>query len=718
MDARSTVIGSPLLFRFEVSGCPEKLLVVRFSGHEAISSQYEFQLEVACEDPALDFASIVGKPAVLTLASELQPRFIHGIVSRFEQVNNLPRYAIYQVTVVPHVWRLKHRHDNRIFQTMTTQDIIRKVLETAGIASDRFRFALSGTYEPRDYCVQYRESDWAFISRLLEEDGVFYFFEHSADKHVLVMGDSPAACKPIVAGLRGEGVLFRRATGAVVKEDSVQRFRFAEEIQPGQVALRDFNFKKPTLPMDGKFKAEKDPDLEVYDYPGEYQVPGRGSAAKSDTLSQIRLEEWQTVRTAGYGESDCERFTPGFMFTLLEHTRSDFNMRYLLTSVGHQGYQPQVMDEESGGGEFSYSNHFSCISAEIPYRPVRLTPKPVVRGVQTAIVVGPKGEEIYTDEFGRVKVQFHWDRQGKKDEKSSCWIRVSQLWAGESWGGMYIPRLGQEVIVDFIEGDPDRPIITGRVYNGDNPVPYKLPDQKTKSTIKSNSSKGKVGYNELRFEDRKGSEQIFMHAERNHDVHVKNDSFENILHDRHQTIGSELKDGKVGDQNEMVFRDKNLKVHRDSQDHIGGDWKLLVGAIDGPGNVDIVIKSNKRELIHKNSHLHVKGVLNEQIDQTQSLTVGKDLQVKVGQIHAMEAGKEIHLKTKTVVIEAATGITLKGPGGFITIDSGGIAIKGTLVRINSGGSALTGSGAKPTAPEDAVEAQPTKPTLADDGSQP
>jgi type VI secretion system secreted protein VgrG len=256
------------------------------------------------------------------------------------------------------------------------------------------------------------------------------------------------------------------------------------------------------------------------------------------------------------------------------------------------------------------------------------------------------------------------------------------------------------------------------VYNGDNPVPYKLPDQKTKSTIKSNSSKGKVGYNELRFEDRKGSEQIFMHAERNHDVHVKNDSFENILHDRHQTIGAEGKNGKVGDQNEMVFRDKNLKVHRNSQDHIGGDWKLLVGAIDGPGDVDIVIKSNKKELIHKTSHLHVKGALNEQIDQTQSLTVGKDLQVKVGQIHAMEAGKEIHLKTKTVVIEAATGITLKGPGGFITIDSGGIAIKGTLVKINSGGSALSGSGAKPTAPEDAVEAQPTKPTLADDGSKP
>lgn len=715
MDARSTVLGNPLLFRFEISGCPEKLLVVRFSGHEAISSQYEFQLEVACEDPALDFASVIGKPAVLSLMSELQPRFIHGIVSRFEQVNNLPRNAIYQVTVVPQVWRLKHRHDNRIFQQMTTQDIVKKVLETASIPSDRFRFGLSGSYEPRDYCVQYRESDWAFISRLLEEDGIFYFFEHSKDKHVLVMGDSAAACKPIPAGLRGETVMFRRNTGAVISEDSVQRFRFAEEIQPGQVALRDFNFKKPTLPMDGKYQAEKDSDLEVYDYPGEYQKPGRGSAAKGETISQIRLEEWQTVRTAGYGESDCERFTPGYMFTLAEHNRGDFNIRYLLTSVGHQGYQPQVLDEESGGGEFSYSNHFSCISAEIPYRPLRVTPKPVVRGVQTAVVVGTQGEEIYTDEFGRVKVQFHWDRQGKKDEKSSCWIRVSQLWAGEHWGGMYIPRIGQEVIVDFIEGDPDRPIITGRVYNGDNHVPYKLPDDKTKSTIKSNSSKGGKGYNEFRFEDRKSSEQIFIHAERNMDTHVKHDSLETILNDRHQTIGAEGKDGKVGDQNEMVYRDKNLKVHRNSQEHIGGDQKLLVGGIDGEGNQDIVIKANRKEKVSADSHLTVVGNRNEAVNGTWSITLGADLQVKATGVHALQADSEIHLKSDKIVLEADTGLTLKVGGNFVTIDATGVSVTGMMVNLNSGGSALDGSGAKPTAPAEPAESQPTAPTPADSG---
>jgi type VI secretion system secreted protein VgrG len=283
---------------------------------------------------------------------------------------------------------------------------------------------------------------------------------------------------------------------------------------------------------------------------------------------------------------------------------------------------------------------------------------------------------------------------------------------------MFIPRIGQEVIVDFIEGDPDRPIITGRVYNGANPTPYLLPDEKTKSTIKSNTSPGGNGYNELRFEDEKSKEQIFMHAQRNMDVHVKNDSFENILHDRHQTIGTEGEKGKVGDQNELIYRDKSLTVHRNSQEHIGGDVKVLVGGIDGEGYQDIVIKADKKELILKSSHLHVKGNLNEKVDATQSLTVGKDLHVKVGELHAMETGKEIHLKSTKVVIEAASGITIKGPGGFITIDAGGIAISGTLVKINSGGSALSGSGSKPTEPKDAVEAQPTVPTLADDGSMP
>ncbi|QRK11415.1 type VI secretion system tip protein VgrG [Archangium violaceum] len=714
MVARAHVhqIGGSPVFLFDIGGFDAPMRVVRFSGAEGLSSLFEFQVELACENQGIDFAQVVGKSALLAIRGEAGFRHLNGIISRFEQVNELPRFAIYRATVVPLVWRLQHRHDCRIFQKLDTPAILKKVFEAAGVPADKVRFSLMGSYEPRDYCVQYRESDWAFASRLMEEDGIFYFFEHHEDKHILVLGDKESAFKPIDGA---QQLPFRRSTGGVVLEDHVARFRRVQEVRPGRTSLRDFNYKKPGLPMEAKHEAEVDADLEVYDYPGEYLDPGRGSSAKGATIARLRLEAWQASRVQGQGQSDCERLVPGRLFTLAEHSRGDYNGRYLLTHVSHAGSQPQTLDEESDSGDFSYSNHFTCIPEKVPYRPPRVTPRPHVRGGQTAVVVGPSGEEIHVDEWGRVKVQFHWDRQGKLDENSSCWVRVSQLWAGEQWGRMFIPRIGQEVIVDFIEGDPDRPIITGRLYNGANLVPYELPAEKTKSTIKSNSSLGGDGYNELRFEDEKNKEQFFMHAERNMDVHVKNDSFENILHDRHQTIGSQGKNGKAGDQNELVFRDKSLTVHRHSQEHVGGNLKRLVGGIDGAGDVDIVIKSNRTELVHKDSHLHVKECLVEKVDGTQSLQVGKDQHTSVGQVTAVETGKEVHLKSNKIVIEAATGITVQGPGGFITIDASGIAIKGTMVLINSGGSALSGSGVSPTAPKDAVEAVPTVPALADDG---
>lgn len=703
------------LFAFQVEGLQEHLRVVQFAGTELMSGLFEFQVEVACENPDIDFADVVGRPALLTVHGDGSSRWLNGMVSRFEQINELPRNAIYRVTVVPRVWRLKHRQDCRIFQRLDTPAILKKVFAQAGVPSDQVRFVLASNYEPRDYCVQYRESDWDFVSRLMEEDGLFYFFEHSEDAHVLVIGDGMPALKPVAGG---EVLPFRRQASMVVLEDHVHRFRFSEEIRPGRTRLRDFRFKQPDLGLEVEHEADAATDLEVYDYPGEYQDPARGTLAKGKTIARVRLESLQATRRVGQGESDCERLCPGRLFTLAEHSREDYNGRYVLTGVSHQGHQPQVLGEESPRGELSYSNSFTCIPENVPYRPARVTPRAYVRGVQTAVVVGPAGEEVHVDEWGRVKVQFHWDRQGRMDEHSSCWVRVSQLWAGPTWGAMFIPRIGQEVIVDFIEGDPDRPIIIGRVYNGNNLVPYELPAQKTRSTIKTRSSPGGEGYNELRFEDEKGQEQVFVHAEKDMDVHVKHDSFENILHDRHQTIGGTGKDGKVGDQNEMVYRDKNLKVHRHSQEHVGGDLKLMVGGIDGQGDADIVIKSNRVELVHSDSHLHVKKDLNEKVDANRSLMVGEELHMKVGELTALESGKEIHLKSAKIVIEAASGITLKGPGGFITIDASGIAIKGKLIQQNTGGTALSGSGSSPTAPKDAVEALPTEPSLADDGSVP
>ena len=269
-------------------------------------------------------------------------------------------------------------------------------------------------------------------------------------------------------------------------EEHVYRYRYAEEVRPGAVRYRDYNFKKPDLNLQTEFEAEVDTNLEVYDYPGNYAAPELGK-----TRAQVRLEELQAVRKTGNGESDCVRLLPGFQFTLDEHTRDEFNQQYLLTEVRQTGRQPQVLGEGASNEGSSYANAFVCIPADVPYRPARITRKPVVEGAQTAIVVGPKGEEIYTDEHGRVKVQFHWDREGEADENSSCWIRASSAWAGAGWGAISIPRIGQEVIVDFLEGDPDRPIITGRVYNGTNRPPYALPDEKTKSTLKIQQLQGR-----------------------------------------------------------------------------------------------------------------------------------------------------------------------------------------------------------------------------------
>jgi type VI secretion system Vgr family protein len=397
----------------------------------------------------------------------------------------------------------------------------------------------------------------------------------------------------------------------------------------------------------------------------------------------------------------------------------------MLTSVQHSATQPSEFVSGEGGtaSEASYNNSFTCIAADIIFRAPRITPKAIVQGPQTAVVVGPKGEEIFTDKFGRVKVQFHWDREGKKDENSSCWMRVAQIWAGKRWGASFWPRIGQEVIVDFLEGDPDQPIIVGSVYNAEQMPPYlgEGPDSKHKNDnkvagIKSNSTKGGVGFNEWRFDDTKDKEQIFIHAERNMDVRVKNENMERIISHRHLIVGNEKDGKKSGDQREMVYQDKHMKVHRHQIEHIGGNMELLIGKGDeGSGSLDINIAGKKTETIGGDNDYHLKGERKEKIDGSTSLTVGGSQQEKVGTKHALEAGQEIHLKAgMKVIIEAGVQLTIKGPGGFVDIGPSGVTIQGTMVLINSGGAAGSGSGSSPATPKDAKEAKPTEPTVADD----
>jgi type VI secretion system secreted protein VgrG len=392
----------------------------------------------------------------------------------------------------------------------------------------------------------------------------------------------------------------------------------------------------------------KDQDeYEIYDYPGVYEKKADG-----DLLAKTRLQETQAFKSRVSGKSNCRCFATGSTVDVTDHYRKDMNKKWLMTAVYHQCTLGETYGSGGSDEGFFYTNTFEAIPDTVPFRPVRVTPKPSVQGCQTAVVVGPKGEEIYPDKFGRVKVQFHWDREGQKNEDSSCWIRVSHPWAGKGWGAMHVPRIGQEVIVDFLEGDPDQPIIVGRVYNADQTPPYALPDEKTKSTVKTESSKGGGGFNELRFEDLKGKEQVFIHAERNQDIRVKKDLFETVAEESHRKIG------------------------KDHIEEIGGD-----------------------------KHLAVKGDQNEKVDGTVSLKAGQDYQAKIGTKYGLDAGMEIHQKAgMNFVIESGTSLTLKVGGTFINLNPAGVFISGPMIMLNSGGSPGTGSGVSPQPPKAPTEA--------------
>jgi type VI secretion system secreted protein VgrG len=624
------------------------LLLSSFQGEEGVSRLFRFDLELLSENESVDFDALVGKNVTfwITLADG-SDRFINGQVSRFSQGGRDAAFTSYHAEVVPWLWFLTRTADCRIFQNKNVPDIIQEIFTDFGFKDYALR--LYGDFPVREYCVQYRETAFNFISRLIEEEGIFYFFEHENGKHTLVLADSPTEHKPCP---QQSTVRYEKSAGSWQEDDVILEWRLQQELRPGQYALNDFDFESPatdlTVNVSGKGT------YELYDYPGEYTKRGDG-----DKKVRVRLQETETPYQVGYASSVCRAFTSGYKFNMTDHYRGSQNQAYVLTSIRHSASQGG--DFRSGSDdEFHYSNSFECIPTATRFRPSRTTPEPVVQGAQTAIVVGPSGEEIFTDKYGRVKVQFHWDREGKLNEHSSCWIRVAQPWAGKQWGSIYIPRVGQEVIVDFLEGDPDRPIITGRVYNAEQMPPYELPGEKTKSTFKSNSSTGGGGFNEIRFEDKKGKEQIFIHAERNKDIRIKNDLFE--------TIGGET----------------HLIVEKDQLEQIKGD-----------------------------KHQHVKGDLNEKVDGTKSLTAGQNLEEKVSQNFALDAGIEIHLKAgMNLVIESGTMLTLKVGGNFINMNPAGVFISGTMVMINSGGAAGSGAGAQPGTPKDPKEADQAQPGAA------
>jgi type VI secretion system secreted protein VgrG len=723
---------------------PDTLFLIGFTGHEAVSQLFSYQLELLAENgKEVAFDKLLGQPVSVSLALPGgKTRAFSGICNRFSQGVRDKTFTAYRLEMVPAFWLLTRRAQSRIFQQIAVPDILKKVLAGLDVS-----WELQGTFQPRDYCVQYRETDFNFASRLMEEEGIYYFFKHSDGGHKMVVANTPQSHPDLAPASK---LIFDEMIGGNRPEDRIYSWEKVQELRSGKYTLWDHCFEKPHKHLEadktildsvtvGKVAHKQalgpNAPLEIYDYPGEYAQrfdgvdPGGGDRpADVEKIFEdnkrtvgIRMQQEAVPGLVIHGVSTCRHLVAGHKFTLERHFNADG--AYVLTAVHHSANVS--MDYRSdGGGDYRYQNSFTCIPFAQPHRPQRTTPKPFVQGTQTAVVVGPKGEEIFTDKYGRVKVQFHWDRQGKYDAQSSCWVRVAQPWAGKRWGAFFWPRIGQEVIVDFLEGDPDQPIIVGSVYNADQMPPYlgkgpddKHPNDNKLTGVKSNTTKEGKGFNEWRFDDTKGKEQIFVHAERNMDQRVKHDSMERVIHDRHLIVGWEKDGDKGGDQMEMVYQDKHLNVKRHQVEHVEGNVQLLIGkgdAQDG-GNQDIVIEKVKKELIGKDSHLHVQGNRNEKVDQGQSLMVGADQQEKVSKNHLLDAGQEIHLKAgMKVIIEAGMQISLVGPGGFVDIGPAGVTIQGTMVLINSGGAAGTGTPANPTAPDDAKDAKPTKPTPADD----
>ncbi|HEY0006586.1 MAG TPA: type VI secretion system tip protein TssI/VgrG, partial [Pyrinomonadaceae bacterium] len=576
-----------------------------------------------------------------------------------------------RLEVVPQFWLLTRRAQSRIFQHLSVPEILKKVLGPLNVS-----FQLQGTFHPRDYCVQYRETDFNFASRLMEEEGICYFFKHTAGGHQMVVANTPQSHPDAPFNSR---ITFEVIEGGTRDDERIYAWEKTQELGAGKYTLWDHSFELPHKHLEAttniietvqageethKLKVGGNDQLEIYDYPGEYaqrfdgvNKGGGEQAAEMQKIFEdnrrtvkIRMDQETVSNLIIKGTSNCRPLVSGHKFTLERHFNADG--QYVLTNITHAA-RLSADDYRSGeGSEFTYENTFTCIPAALPFRPPRTTPKPVVQGTQTAVVVGPAGEEIFTDKYGRVKVQFHWDREGKSNLDSSCWIRVAQTGAGKRWGSVYIPRVGHEVVVDFLEGDPDQPIIVGVVYNASEMPPYTLPEHKTRTVLfKSLTYKGS-GFNEFRIEDKKGEEQIFIHAERNKDIRIKKNRFETVGGSAHLIVG--------GDQLESVGNDKHLKV---------------------------------------------KGDQNEKVDGTVSLTVGADMQDKVAQKYALDAGNEIHLKAgMNVVVESGVSLTLKAGSNFILLDASGIYISGTMVMINSGGAAGSGAGSQPEAPKYPQEA--------------
>lgn len=622
-----------------------KLVIEKLTGEEKLGQPFAYRAVAGAVKDDIDVNRIVGTKVSVRLDTAVlegeSKRYFSGMVSRIDQVGfDEHGMSLYELTIVPWLWLLKRTSDCRIFQNLTVPEILQKVFSDFPVAD--FRLDLKGQYPQREYCVQYRETDFNFVQRLMEHEGIYYFWEHQENAHTMVICDHMSSHQP-VEGF--EEIPYRKDDAGIQEEFVLSLWQSQYRVTPGRYAINSFDFTAPKpspntklLSRSDKKHGYKEGEHEIYDNPGDFVDREDG-----ERLAVVRREEVQCRTHTVTASTTARGLFTGATFKSKDIPRRAENGEYLIVesrfAVSGGNYA-----SNTGTGEETYRCELTGIPSKGVFRPEREAQPTKVEGPQTAIVSGPENEEIHVDEHGRVKVQFLWDREGKFDAGSSCWIRVSQAWAGGGWGAMSIPRIGQEVIVDFLEGDPDRPIITGRVYNGDHAPPYPLPAEKTKSTLKSNSSKGGDGFNEIRFEDLKGKEQIFIHGEKDQDVRIKNDVREWVGHDRHLVV--------VNDQFEHVEHNREEKVDADHKEEIGKDRNLTVGGKEA-----------------------------KEVGGSLSLKVGGDIIVSCSK-HGTQASGDYVIKGASVILEASTNITLKVGGNFVAIDPSGVSINGTMVTIN------------------------------------
>lgn len=631
-DDRATLAKTPL------GG--DTLTFTHLLGRDEISRCYSYTVGFVSGNATVDPLKMLG--GVVSIEGEADPkRWFSGLISEFRLTRMEDRRTFYEATVRPWLWFLGNTTDCRIFQNMSVVEIVEKIFSKYGPV--KFEKRLQGSYPPREYCVQFDESDLDFVQRLLEHEGIMYFFEHKEGEHTLILVDAMNKLKPAP----GYETVQYHFEGHAARRDIEYLTEWipGSSVMPGAYAHTDYDFKKPGADLMAKSEqpfSHKQASGENYRQPGAHLDVGRG-----DKLAGIRREELQAPHQRVAAAGIVRGLFAGCTFKLQGFPRDDQNQEYLVLSAEYRlldpGYQAGI---ETEGENFRVV--LGVAPTSVPYRPPRVTTKPVMRGPQTATVVGPSGEEIFTDEYARVKVQFHWDREGKKDQNSSCFVRVSQTWAGSGFGFIQIPRIGQEVIVDFLEGDPDLPIITGRVYNGSQMPPYELPANATQSGLKTNSSKGGGGYNELMFEDKAGSELVNFQAQKDHHLLIKHDRKKTVQHDQSDRIDNDAKHSVGHNLDEDVGNNKTVKIGVDQTTNIGSNDTETVGA-------------DRKLTVMANETIHVVANSTENIDANHSQTVGVVQTITVGAARVDTVGAA---ETRTVgaaqlnTIGATRGVTV------------------------------------------------------------